>query len=278
MKGLILSYSSSLGWDRIESFLSTHEEIPYWYAPFLGCVILTTTLTARQIRERIDEYFGKSSTLFLIVGPNPEEVEGRLPKPAWDALLRPERARELRDEPYVLALDQDEQRERFVTEAQEFVSGLLSSGFSEATSEGRIELAIAEDLALRFVEQQIKLPIRRHVGFYRGDERWMFDGVVQTAAGYVAIEVKFVQNLNVAGHAERLKAALLSSINGLQKWQGDSPATLIFVAVVSGSPDETKLRITLEGLANNAPVLTRIFVLSFDRLKAQYGLTTPIVG
>ena len=71
----------------VQDFLSQLEGVGYWYACLPRCIFATSSLTASELAERLDERFPGSR--FLVIEAHANR-QGRLPKQAWHLLRNPD--------------------------------------------------------------------------------------------------------------------------------------------------------------------------------------------
>jgi hypothetical protein len=90
MKGYVLLFSQSLATrEELQAFLDHQPENGYWYSPLRNCIFFTSTLSALELRKRIDANFGVANHFFLILEPS-RNADGRLPWEAWNVLFLPD--------------------------------------------------------------------------------------------------------------------------------------------------------------------------------------------
>ena len=147
----------------------------------------------------------------------------------------------------------------------------VAGGTYRSLTRGEIrqDISIAEDLALRAIEEELGCSIARQIGI-RAGEGWLnLDGAIAKGEELVAIEVKFVKDGRIAVFQLEHLIERLETL----KFDRFTRASLLLAIVSDGSEAEDQaLQEKLRALAERSkiPVTFRIFRLNL--LKARYGL------
>lgn len=184
---------------------------------------------------------------------------------------------EFRDERHFFRkLDSDAQRERLeeevnaVTEAGATDSGDKVESFRPLSrGEIRLNISLAEDLALRALEQELRTTISREVAVNAGDGWLNLDGAVARGERLLAIEVKYFRG----GNFPVFQIEHLLRLMGSLKFERFSK-TSVLLAVVSDAPEEedTALEERLRKVFAESPVQVQLRMFRLNALKAKYGV------
>lgn len=162
----------------------------------------------------------------------------------------------------------DRQRQKLNIEVRELAELLQIE--SEQMSDLLSAYIVAEDLALRQIQQEAKLPVMRHVQIGNVP----FDGVLVKQDMITCIEVSFLvtPNINQEKINEMMQKASMLKKN-FKQMNLDSKIRLLLVLVTQlDQAGEAKLRSTLVGKFKSTPVDVDIRLLDFEGLQKIYAM------
>lgn len=91
----IFTFNETLGTRQVVlDALDRIPEVTYWYATFPFGVLLTSTLSAFELAERIERLIPSASrAMWIIAAIDPHRVQGRLYPAGWHLINHPENPR-----------------------------------------------------------------------------------------------------------------------------------------------------------------------------------------
>lgn len=136
---------------------------------------------------------------------------------------------------------------------------------SEQLSDLRAAYILAEDLAIRQIEQEKKLPLKRHISVGEAE----FDAVFLSRDVSTFVDVTFLVTSNIS--QEKIDA-ILNKVDAVKRnfkrIKSNSKIKLLLVIVTQLDPeDETKLRSSLATKFASTPVDIDIRLLDFEGLQ-----------
>lgn len=190
---------------------------------------------------------------------------------------------EFRDELHFFRkLPPEEQSARFeeevrgIEEAAASSDSLATQQYRPLTREEvRLNVSLAEDLALRALEQELGCSISREVAVPAGDGWLNLDGAVAIGDELVAIEVKHFQGRGLAIFQIEHLLDLLSKL----KFKTFRKTSLV-LAIVSDAPEEADREIehkVTEALKKFPVVPVRLRLFRLSELKNRFGLVVQPV-
>ncbi len=68
----------------VDAFISNHRDIAGWSAPFAGCYLLKSPLSAQDLRIAIDDFFDKRAFILAKLTRGTANIDGRTTPEIWD--------------------------------------------------------------------------------------------------------------------------------------------------------------------------------------------------